>query len=62
MTKSFKVLSALLSYPEDALQNAAAELKAVLDEEKLLAPESRIALVALIDEIAAADIYDLQER
>ena len=62
MTRSFKVLAALLSYPEDALQTAAAELKTVLDEEKLLPPESPIALCALIDEIAAADIYDLQER
>jgi nitrate reductase molybdenum cofactor assembly chaperone NarJ/NarW len=62
MTKTFKVLSALLSYPDDALQKAAPELLSVLDEENLLPPESRAALEVLIDSIARSDIYDLQER
>ena len=33
MSKTFKALSALLSYPEEALQKAAPELRKVLDEE-----------------------------
>jgi nitrate reductase delta subunit len=62
MTKTFKVLSALLSYPDEALQNAAPELVGVLDEEKLLPAESRAALSALIEEVAQADVYDSQEH
>lgn len=60
--KTFKVLSALLSYPTEALIAAAPQLGAVLDAEKLLAPEARGALQTLIEEIAAGEIYDLQER
>jgi nitrate reductase delta subunit len=63
MTKTFKVLSALLSYPDEALQKAAPELVSVLDEEKLLSSESLAALDAVIGEVVAqADVYDLQER
>ena len=62
MTKTFKVLSALLSYPDEALQKAAPELANVLNEERLLPSESRPALEALIEEVARADVYDLQER
>jgi nitrate reductase delta subunit len=60
--KTFKVLSALLSYPTEALIAAAPQLGTVLDAEKLLAPEARRALQTLIEEIAAGEIYDLQER
>lgn len=62
MTKTFKILSALLSYPDKALQDAAPELKATLEEEDLLTGDDRLKLADLIDEIAGADIYDLQER
>jgi len=62
MTKTFKVLSALLNYPDEALQKAAPELMNVLDEERLLPSESRAALDALIEKVAQADVYDLQER
>ncbi len=62
MMKTFKVLSALLSYPDEALQKAAPDLVSVLDEEKLLLSESRASLDALIEEVAQADVYDLQER
>jgi len=62
MTQTFKVLSVLLSYPDEALQKAALELLSVVEEEKLLPPERRAALKALIDHIAVADVYDLQER
>lgn len=60
--KTFKVLSALLSYPTEALIDAAPEFAAVLDAEKLLPAASRGALDGLIEEIATGDLYDLQER
>jgi|SRR5947207_4281053 len=60
--KSFKVLSALLSYPTPALIAAAPELAAVLNAEKLLPSAQRRAVETLIAEISAGDVYDLQER
>ena len=60
--KTFKVLSALLSYPSEALIEAAPEFVAVLDAEKLVPAANRAAIDALIEEIAAGDLYDLQER
>lgn len=62
MTKTFKVLSALLSYPDAALLDAAPALRQALEEEKMLPPETRPLLDALIEEMAAGDPYDLQER
>lgn len=60
--KTFKVLSALLSYPSDDLIEAAPKFFAVLDAEKLVPRAQRDALDALISEIASGDLYDLQER
>lgn len=62
VNKTFKVLSALLSYPTTELQQAAGELAAALDAEALLPRGVRRQLQALIDDIAAGDLYDLQER
>lgn len=62
MTATFKVLSALLFYPSGELKQAAAELKAAIDAEALLPAPARDAVVALIDDIASGDLYDLQER
>jgi nitrate reductase delta subunit len=62
MVKTFKVLSALLAYPTAELQQAADELKAVIAAENLLSAGASRQLEALIDEIAAGDLYDLQER
>jgi nitrate reductase molybdenum cofactor assembly chaperone NarJ/NarW len=62
MAKTFKVLSALLAYPTAELQQATGELAAVLDAEALVTSRIRRQLQTLIDEIAAGDIYDLQER
>jgi nitrate reductase delta subunit len=62
MAAPFKVLSALLSYPDDALMSAAPAFRRALDEESLLPPETRPLLDALVEEIAASDLYDLQER
>ena len=62
MAKTFKVLSALLAYPTEELQEAWPELRAVVAEEELVAGDVRHALNHLIGEIATGDIYDLQER
>ena len=60
--KTFKVLSALLCYPTEALIEAAPDLLTLLDAEKLLPAANRGVVGALIGEIAVGDIYDLQER
>jgi nitrate reductase molybdenum cofactor assembly chaperone NarJ/NarW len=60
--RTFKVLSALLSYPTEALIEAAPEFVAVLDAEKLVPAASRRAVDVLIEEIAMGEVYDLQER
>jgi len=62
MAKTFKVLSALLSYPSVELQQATAELRAVVETEALVPAAIRRQLDVLITEIAEGDIYDLQER
>ena len=62
MAKTFKALSALLSYPTPELQQAAGELAGVLDAEGLVTGRIRRHLQVLIDDIAGGDIYDLQER
>lgn len=62
MTKTFKVLSALLNYPTRSLQTATDELWSAIEEEALVTGEDRAALGRLIDEIGTDDIYDCQER
>jgi nitrate reductase molybdenum cofactor assembly chaperone NarJ/NarW len=62
MSNIFKALSALLSYPDEDLQKASPELRAVIDEGGLLPPKNRRALEALIDEIATGDLFAMQER
>ncbi|MFT5439935.1 MAG: nitrate reductase delta subunit [Alphaproteobacteria bacterium] len=62
MAKTFKVLSALLSYPTAELQAAVAEFGAVLVSENLVPKPDRQALEPLIAQIAEDDLYDLQER
>lgn len=60
--KTFKVLSALLTYPSSELVAAAPLFGDVLDEERLVPPAAREKLDALIAELASDDLYDLQER
>ncbi|MGY4422998.1 nitrate reductase assembly molybdenum cofactor insertion protein NarJ [Bradyrhizobium sp. JR6.1] len=50
--RTFKVLSALLSYPTEALIDAAPEFLAVLDSDKLVPEACRKAVDLLIEEIA----------
>ena len=60
--KTLKILSALLTYPSNGLIAAAAECKAVLAKEALLPPKYLAAVKTLIDDIAACDLLDAQER
>lgn len=60
--KTFKVLSALLSYPTAELQAAAPELAAVLQDEGLIKPQDLAPLRLLVAQIAERDLLDLQER
>jgi nitrate reductase delta subunit len=62
MVKTFKALSALLSYPSPELQANAEALRDVLAKEGVVRGQTRRALHPLIDEIATGDLYDLQER
>ncbi len=61
MNTTLRVLSALLRYPDEAVQQAAPILSALLAEEALLAPEQRAALAPLIERLADDDLLDLQE-
>lgn len=61
MARTYRALAALLSYPTEELQAAAGEIAAALDAEALLAPERRAALAPFLRELAAADLYTLQE-
>jgi nitrate reductase delta subunit len=62
MARTFKVLSALLSYPTPELQGASAELSSALREENLLPPGIRERVALLIKDLADGDLYDVQER
>lgn len=60
--KTFKALSALLSYPTQELKDAASELSAVIAAEALVPAAQRRGLDALIARLAACDLYELQEQ
>jgi nitrate reductase delta subunit len=62
MTRTYRALAALLSYPTEALQTATDEIAAVLAEEGIVPAAGRAAIDALLREIAGGDIYELQER
>jgi nitrate reductase delta subunit len=60
--KTLRALAALLSYPTAELMQAAPEIRDAIDRERLVPVAERAALHGLIDDIAAGDLYDLQER
>ena len=62
MIRTFKVLSALISYPSVELQAAAPDMRAALRDEGIISGRAQRALNLLIDEIASGDLLDLQER
>lgn len=62
MRLTLRVLSALLRYPDEAVQQAAPELASVLAKDGLLSVEQRSAIQPLLDDLANTDLLDLQER
>ncbi|MCV2874424.1 nitrate reductase molybdenum cofactor assembly chaperone [Defluviimonas sp. WL0050] len=60
--KTFKALSALLSYPSEDLQAAIPAIRIALKAEGLLPLGQRRALEPLLVGMETGDIYDLQER
>ncbi len=59
---TFRVLSAVLTYPTEELVASVARLRRVLDEEGLLCDADRAGLDQLFTELSSLDIYDLQAR
>lgn len=62
MTRTFKVLAALLSYPTPEIKAAAVDFRPVLEAEGLLGKREVTALAKLANQLADRDLYDLQER
>jgi nitrate reductase delta subunit len=59
--QSFKIIAALLHYPDEALQTHADELIAALDAEGLVTGRAQERIVALIRHLRDGDLLDLQE-
>lgn len=62
MARTFKALSALLSYPNEDLQAATGEIDAVIRSEKLIDHEAYRSLEPLLVKLTRSDLFDLQER
>ena len=62
MSKTFKALSALLSYPSADLQAAIGDIRDILAAEKLLSANAQSALKPLLQDMEKLDLYELQER
>ncbi len=60
--KTFKALSLLLGYPSEELIEAMPDIAGVLRSEGLLDAAALDRLAPLLADLAAGDIYDLQER
>jgi len=60
--RTLKALAALLTYPEPELLEALPDIRGIVEAEKLLGRDDRARLAALIDELAATDPLDAQER
>lgn len=58
---ALRALAALLAYPTADLVDAIGEVRAAVDGEKSLPRAARRAVLALADEIAAADLLEAQE-
>ena len=62
MDRTLKALSLVLSYPTRELQAAMPEIGGVLASDTRLTASARRALRPLVEDLAAGDIYDLEER
>ena len=59
--QTFRVLSALLSYPEQEFLDALRDCREVLDSEALVPAAERAALCEFIDKLATTELLDAQE-
>ncbi len=62
MTKIFKALSALLTYPTAELQQTTGEISETIETAQSIPARIRSQLHKLLTELATGDLYDLQER
>jgi nitrate reductase delta subunit len=62
MNTTYRVLSAVLSYPTAEFQAAAAELVSALKADRLLPAKNCAAVGSLIEDIAAMDLLEAQSR
>ncbi len=60
--KTLRALAALLSYPTEELVDALPEIRDVIDREAVVPAADRGRIHLLIDDLAAGDLYDRQER
>lgn len=60
--RSLKALSLVLSYPTRELQASMSEIAAVLASDTRITTATRRALRPLFEDLATADLYDLEER
>lgn len=61
MDRTLKALSLTLSYPTAELQEAMAEIEAVMAADDRLAPQTRNALQQLAKDLGQGDLFDVQE-
>ncbi len=61
MSKTFKALSVLLSYPTNDIKAAAGEIEEIIMGENILSESAKGAIKPLIADIAKKDVYELQE-
>ena len=57
-----KAFAALLSYPDQALQDALPEIRAIVDAERRVPKRERVSMHDLIDMLSRDDLLDAQER
>lgn len=62
MRTALKAISVLLCYPEEELMQALPEIRAALAADRSVGAGAREALVRLLDDLAALDLYGAQER
>ncbi len=62
MARTFRALSALLSYPGGDLQSAIGEICDAISSEKLVDSDARLALKPLLADLEHLDLFELQER
>lgn len=62
MSRTYRALAALLSYPTPELQAATKDIAVALKADALLSPAVIASLSPLLDHLAEGDIYELQGR